>query len=226
MSSWPWVSHWPGPQPTRRPCGSVAPPSGEADPKIPASDRRVTPTWPWAHPGSCSRSGIWGDWQGKEGPQQVRRGGGCSLGPRQCGCQRPVPGPGLFSECYSNSEDRAFALLVRRNRCWSRTTCLHLATEADTKAFFAHDGVQVSLWLRGGQIGGARSCGAGGAVRGALLLGGARLASFSLPLASPLSASGLSTALLRPQTQPLPVKGSSPLGCLGGQRLCLCFRLS
>jgi hypothetical protein len=33
---------------------------------------------------------------------------------------------------------------VRRNRSWSRTTCLHLATEADTKAFFAHDGVQVS----------------------------------------------------------------------------------
>uniref|UniRef100_A0A8C0XPF2 Transient receptor potential cation channel subfamily M member 5 n=1 Tax=Castor canadensis TaxID=51338 RepID=A0A8C0XPF2_CASCN len=51
----------------------------------------------------------------------------------------------LFSECYSNSEDRAFALLVRRNRSWSRTTCLHLATEADTKAFFAHDGVQAFL---------------------------------------------------------------------------------
>lgn len=50
----------------------------------------------------------------------------------------------LFSECYSNSEDRAFALLVRRNHSWSRTTCLHLATEADAKAFFAHDGVQVS----------------------------------------------------------------------------------
>ncbi|XP_054553520.1 transient receptor potential cation channel subfamily M member 5 [Talpa occidentalis] len=51
----------------------------------------------------------------------------------------------LFSECYSNNQDRAFALLVRRNRCWSRTTCLHLATEADTKAFFAHDGVQAFL---------------------------------------------------------------------------------
>uniref|UniRef100_G1QQT5 Transient receptor potential cation channel subfamily M member 5 n=1 Tax=Nomascus leucogenys TaxID=61853 RepID=G1QQT5_NOMLE len=37
----------------------------------------------------------------------------------------------LFSECYSNSEDR--------------TTCLHLATEADAKAFFAHDGVQAFL---------------------------------------------------------------------------------
>ncbi|KAM7086527.1 transient receptor potential cation channel subfamily M member 5 [Molossus nigricans] len=52
---------------------------------------------------------------------------------------------GLFSECYRNSEDRAFALLVRRNRSWSRTTCLHLATEADTKAFFAHEGVQAFL---------------------------------------------------------------------------------
>uniref|UniRef100_F7HAD8 Transient receptor potential cation channel subfamily M member 5 n=1 Tax=Callithrix jacchus TaxID=9483 RepID=F7HAD8_CALJA len=51
----------------------------------------------------------------------------------------------LFSECYRNSEDRAFALLVRRNRCWSKTTCLHLATEADAKAFFAHDGVQAFL---------------------------------------------------------------------------------
>ena len=50
----------------------------------------------------------------------------------------------LFSQCYRHSEERAFALLVRRNRSWSRTTCLHLATEADTKAFFAHDGVQVS----------------------------------------------------------------------------------
>ncbi|KAM6159459.1 transient receptor potential cation channel subfamily M member 5 [Rhynchocyon petersi] len=51
----------------------------------------------------------------------------------------------LFSECYSNSEERAFALLVRRNRSWGKTTCLHLATEADAKAFFAHDGVQAFL---------------------------------------------------------------------------------
>lgn len=55
-----------------------------------------------------------------------------------------APSADLFSECYGNSEERAFALLVRRNRSWSRTTCLHLATEADAKAFFAHDGVQVS----------------------------------------------------------------------------------
>ncbi|XP_074086912.1 transient receptor potential cation channel subfamily M member 5 [Macrotis lagotis] len=51
----------------------------------------------------------------------------------------------LFSECYNNSEDRAFALLVRKNQDWSKTTCLHLATEADTKSFFAHDGVQAFL---------------------------------------------------------------------------------
>ncbi|KAM6980492.1 transient receptor potential cation channel subfamily M member 5 [Aplochiton taeniatus] len=51
----------------------------------------------------------------------------------------------LFGECYSNSEDRAYALLVRRTHCWSKSTVLNLATEADAKAFFAHDGVQALL---------------------------------------------------------------------------------
>lgn len=51
----------------------------------------------------------------------------------------------LFSECYHDSEERAFDLLVRKNRYWSKMTCLHLATEADAKSFFAHDGVQVSI---------------------------------------------------------------------------------
>ncbi|XP_056135271.1 transient receptor potential cation channel subfamily M member 5 [Lampris incognitus] len=51
----------------------------------------------------------------------------------------------LFGECYSNSEDRAYALLVRRTRCWSKSTVLNLATEADAKGFFAHDGVQALL---------------------------------------------------------------------------------
>ncbi|XP_015719392.1 transient receptor potential cation channel subfamily M member 5 [Coturnix japonica] len=51
----------------------------------------------------------------------------------------------LFSECYRNSEERAFSLLVRKNQYWSKTTCLHLATEADAKSFFAHDGVQAFL---------------------------------------------------------------------------------
>uniref|UniRef100_A0A8C6Q4M7 Transient receptor potential cation channel, subfamily M, member 5 n=1 Tax=Nothobranchius furzeri TaxID=105023 RepID=A0A8C6Q4M7_NOTFU len=51
----------------------------------------------------------------------------------------------VFSECYSNSEDRAYALLVRRTHCWSKSTVLNLATEADAKSFFAHDGVQALL---------------------------------------------------------------------------------
>ncbi|NXG26274.1 TRPM5 protein, partial [Grallaria varia] len=51
----------------------------------------------------------------------------------------------LFSECYYNSEERAFALLVRKNQYWNKTTCLQLATEADAKSFFAHDGVQAFL---------------------------------------------------------------------------------
>ncbi|NWU22140.1 TRPM5 protein, partial [Dyaphorophyia castanea] len=51
----------------------------------------------------------------------------------------------LFSECYHNSEERAFALLVRKNQHWSKITCLQLATEADAKSFFAHDGVQAFL---------------------------------------------------------------------------------
>lgn len=50
----------------------------------------------------------------------------------------------VFGECYSNSEDRAYALLVRRTKCWSKSTVLNLATEADAKSFFAHDGVQVA----------------------------------------------------------------------------------
>ncbi|KAK1802244.1 hypothetical protein P4O66_021902, partial [Electrophorus voltai] len=51
----------------------------------------------------------------------------------------------LFSECYSNSEDRAYALLVRKTHCWSKYTVLNLAMEADAKSFFAHDGVQALL---------------------------------------------------------------------------------
>ncbi|XP_064432510.1 transient receptor potential cation channel subfamily M member 5 [Mirounga angustirostris] len=147
---------------------------------------------------------------------------------------------GLFSECYRNSEDRAFALLVRRNRCWSRTTCLHLATEADTKAFFAHDGVQVSVWLQGGPASPASALQVlvtqgRGRRRGALLLEGTCLASFSLPLARPLSASDLSrgaASSTRPSRTPKPSLpprrgGSSPPGCrarlwlsLGGRAWC------
>lgn len=56
-----------------------------------------------------------------------------------------VPAADVFGECYSNSEDRAYALLVRRTKCWSKSTVLNLATEADAKSFFAHDGVQVTM---------------------------------------------------------------------------------
>ncbi|XP_032895068.1 transient receptor potential cation channel subfamily M member 5 isoform X1 [Amblyraja radiata] len=51
----------------------------------------------------------------------------------------------LFSECYANSEDRAFNLLIRETKYWGKTTCLQLAKEADAKSFFAHDGVQALL---------------------------------------------------------------------------------
>nr|7MBP_A Chain A, Transient receptor potential melastatin 5 [Danio rerio]7MBP_B Chain B, Transient receptor potential melastatin 5 [Danio rerio]7MBP_C Chain C, Transient receptor potential melastatin 5 [Danio rerio]7MBP_D Chain D, Transient receptor potential melastatin 5 [Danio rerio]7MBQ_A Chain A, Transient receptor potential melastatin 5 [Danio rerio]7MBQ_B Chain B, Transient receptor potential melastatin 5 [Danio rerio]7MBQ_C Chain C, Transient receptor potential melastatin 5 [Danio rerio]7MB len=51
----------------------------------------------------------------------------------------------LFSECYSNSEDRAYSLLVRKTCCWSKATVLNIATLAEAKCFFAHDGVQALL---------------------------------------------------------------------------------
>ncbi|XP_041054309.1 transient receptor potential cation channel subfamily M member 5 [Carcharodon carcharias] len=51
----------------------------------------------------------------------------------------------LFGQCYTNCEDRAFCLLIRKTKYWSKTTCLQLATEADAKSFFAHDGVQALL---------------------------------------------------------------------------------
>ncbi|KAI4878097.1 hypothetical protein NFI96_027891 [Prochilodus magdalenae] len=58
----------------------------------------------------------------------------------------------LFSECYSNSEDRAYALLVRKTHCWSKSTVLNLATEADAKSFFAHDGVQACFYMKRDEI--------------------------------------------------------------------------
>lgn len=63
-------------------------------------------------------------------------------------CQRAhvsVSAADVFGECYSNSEERAYVLLVRRTKCWSKSTVLNLATEADAKSFFAHDGVQVTI---------------------------------------------------------------------------------
>ncbi|XP_053308236.1 transient receptor potential cation channel subfamily M member 4-like [Spea bombifrons] len=52
---------------------------------------------------------------------------------------------GVFNECYRNSENRAFKLLVRRSAVWGKATCLQLAYEADARNFFAQDGVQSML---------------------------------------------------------------------------------
>ncbi|XP_072281848.1 transient receptor potential cation channel subfamily M member 4 isoform X1 [Pyxicephalus adspersus] len=52
---------------------------------------------------------------------------------------------GVFNECYRNSENRAFKLLVRRSNVWGGATCLQLAYEADARNFFAQDGVQSML---------------------------------------------------------------------------------
>lgn len=54
--------------------------------------------------------------------------------------------PDLFGECYRSSEHRAARLLIRRCPLWGDATCLQLAMQADARAFFAQDGVQVSFW--------------------------------------------------------------------------------
>ena len=56
-----------------------------------------------------------------------------------------VPHPDLFGECYRSSEERSARLLLRRCPLWGDATCLQLATQADARAFFAQDGVQVSI---------------------------------------------------------------------------------
>ena len=55
-----------------------------------------------------------------------------------------LPPPDLFGECYRSSEKRAARLLLRRCPLWGDATCLQLAMQADARAFFAQDGVQVS----------------------------------------------------------------------------------
>ncbi|XP_039216172.1 transient receptor potential cation channel subfamily M member 4 isoform X3 [Crotalus tigris] len=52
---------------------------------------------------------------------------------------------GVFSECYRNSEPRAYKLLVRCSHLWGGATILHLAHQADARLFFAQDGVQSLL---------------------------------------------------------------------------------
>ncbi|XP_012589143.1 PREDICTED: transient receptor potential cation channel subfamily M member 4 [Condylura cristata] len=54
-------------------------------------------------------------------------------------------GVGLFGECYRSSENRAARLLLRRCPLWGDATCLQLAMQADSRAFFAQDGVQSLL---------------------------------------------------------------------------------
>lgn len=55
-----------------------------------------------------------------------------------------LPLPDLFGECHRSSEERAAHLLLRRCPFWGDATCLQLAMQADARAFFAQDGVQVS----------------------------------------------------------------------------------
>ncbi|KAG7239910.1 hypothetical protein INR49_028171 [Caranx melampygus] len=49
----------------------------------------------------------------------------------------------VFGECYQNSESRAFTLLIRKSPVWGGATCLQMATAADARLFFSHDGVQI-----------------------------------------------------------------------------------
>lgn len=49
----------------------------------------------------------------------------------------------VFGECYQNSESRSFTLLIRKSPVWGGATCLQMATAADARLFFSHDGVQV-----------------------------------------------------------------------------------
>ncbi|XP_028267278.1 transient receptor potential cation channel subfamily M member 4a isoform X2 [Parambassis ranga] len=51
----------------------------------------------------------------------------------------------VFGECYQNSENRSFTLLIRKSVVWGGATCLQMATLADARLFFSHDGVQSLL---------------------------------------------------------------------------------
>lgn len=50
----------------------------------------------------------------------------------------------VFSECYQSNESRSCKLLIRRSPVWGGATCLQMATAAEARLFFSHDGVQVS----------------------------------------------------------------------------------
>ncbi|XP_071028604.1 transient receptor potential cation channel subfamily M member 4-like [Oncorhynchus clarkii lewisi] len=51
----------------------------------------------------------------------------------------------VFSECYQSSESRSFNLLIRQSLVWGEATCLEMATAADARLFFSHDGLQSLL---------------------------------------------------------------------------------
>ncbi|XP_037331641.2 transient receptor potential cation channel subfamily M member 4a [Pungitius pungitius] len=51
----------------------------------------------------------------------------------------------VFAECYQSSESRSFTLLIRKSPVWGGATCLQMATAADARLFFSHDGVQSLL---------------------------------------------------------------------------------
>ncbi|XP_056461031.1 transient receptor potential cation channel subfamily M member 4a [Gadus chalcogrammus] len=51
----------------------------------------------------------------------------------------------VFSSCYQSSERRCFTLLIRQSPVWGGATCLQMATAADARLFFSHDGVQTLL---------------------------------------------------------------------------------
>ncbi|XP_053462912.1 transient receptor potential cation channel subfamily M member 4 isoform X1 [Nycticebus coucang] len=51
----------------------------------------------------------------------------------------------LFGKCYHSNEEWATQLLLRHCPLWGDATCLHLAMQADARAFFAQDGVQSLL---------------------------------------------------------------------------------
>ncbi|XP_051741445.1 transient receptor potential cation channel subfamily M member 4a isoform X2 [Ctenopharyngodon idella] len=51
----------------------------------------------------------------------------------------------VFSECYQSNESRSCKLLIRQSPVWGGATCLQMATAAEARLFFSHDGVQTLL---------------------------------------------------------------------------------
>ncbi|XP_062388181.1 transient receptor potential cation channel subfamily M member 4a [Sardina pilchardus] len=51
----------------------------------------------------------------------------------------------VFSECYKSNESRSYSLLIRKSPVWVGGTCLQMATAAEARLFFGHDGVQSLL---------------------------------------------------------------------------------